>query len=57
MKKYSFILFVGVMFALTACGSKSTTNETTDSTTTQVDTASVQLSDTTNVVDSVTAVQ
>jgi LAS superfamily LD-carboxypeptidase LdcB len=57
MKKYSFILFVGVMFTLTACGSKSTTNETTDSTATQVDTASVQLSDTTNVVDSVTAVQ
>ena len=50
-------MFVGVMFTLTACGSKSTTNETTDSTTTQVDTASVQLSDTTNVVDSVTAVQ
>ena len=50
-------MFVGVMFTLTACGSKSTTNETTDSTATQVDTASVQLSDTTNVVDSVTAVQ
>ncbi len=51
MKKYSFILFVSAMFALTACGSGTTTNETTDSTATQVDTAGVQSADTTKVVD------
>lgn len=51
MKKYSFILFVSAMFALTACGSGTTTNETTDSTATQVDSAGVQSADTTKVVD------
>jgi hypothetical protein len=41
------------IFALTACGSGSTTNETTDSTTTvvEVDTMSTSSVDTTNVVE------
>jgi major membrane immunogen (membrane-anchored lipoprotein) len=39
MKKYTLILAVTAMIALTACGSGSTTNETTDSTATQVDTS------------------
>ncbi len=52
MKKYSVILFASAMFALTACGSGSTTKETTDSTAASVDTAGVQSVDTTKVVDS-----
>ena len=32
MKKYTFIFAIGAMLALTACGSRSTTTETTDST-------------------------
>jgi hypothetical protein len=50
MKKYSFILAVTAMIALTACGSGTTTNETTDSTATQVDTMAVQSVDTTQAV-------
>jgi uncharacterized protein YcfL len=50
MKKYSFILVVTAMIALTACGSGTTTNETTDSTATQVDTMAVQSVDTTQTV-------
>jgi len=47
MKKILFILAIGAMFALMACGSESTTNETNDST--AVTTDSVQI-DTTNAV-------
>jgi ABC-type oligopeptide transport system substrate-binding subunit len=50
MKKYTLILAVTAMIALTACGSGSTTNETTDSTATQVDTSAVQSVDTTKTV-------
>lgn len=32
MKKYTFILAISAIFALTACGSGSTTTESTDST-------------------------
>jgi hypothetical protein len=41
MKKYIFIFAIGVAVTLTACGSRSTTNETTDSTGTQADTSAV----------------
>ena len=41
MKKVTFILAFGAILALTACGSGSTTNETTDSTAVQVDSAAV----------------
>lgn len=50
MKKYSFILVVTAMIALTSCGSGTTTKETTDSTATQVDTSAVQSVDTTQAV-------
>jgi hypothetical protein len=51
MKKYTFILAIGAALALTACGSGSSTNEATDSTAAQVDTAAVPSADTTSVVD------
>jgi ABC-type enterochelin transport system substrate-binding protein len=38
MKKYTFILAIFATVALTACGSGSTTTETTDSTAVSVDT-------------------
>jgi uncharacterized protein YcfL len=41
MKKYTFIMTLVTVFALTSCGSGSTTSETTDSTSTQVDTTAV----------------
>jgi ABC-type glycerol-3-phosphate transport system substrate-binding protein len=41
MKKYTFILALGVALTLTACGSGSTSNQTTDSTAVQSDTTSV----------------
>lgn len=48
MKKYMFILIVSVIFALTSCGSESTTTiETTDSTAVSVDTLSTTVKDTT----------
>ena len=47
MKKYTFIFAIGAMLALTACGSGSTTTETTDSTATQVDSTSVTATDST----------
>jgi ABC-type enterochelin transport system substrate-binding protein len=47
MKKYTFIFAVCVMLALTACGSKSTTPETTDSLATQVDTSAITAIDST----------
>lgn len=47
MKKYTFILAIGAMFALMSCGSGSTTNETTDSTSVQVDSTAVTATDST----------
>ncbi len=41
MKKYTLLLAVIVTLTLSACGSGSTTNETTDSTAVQVDSAAV----------------
>jgi len=41
MKKYTIIFAIGVVLTLTACGSRSTTNEATDSTGTQADTSAV----------------
>jgi ABC-type glycerol-3-phosphate transport system substrate-binding protein len=41
MKKVTFILALGVMFTLAACGSESTSNQTTDSTAVQADTTAV----------------
>lgn len=59
MKKYTFILVASAIFALTACGSGSTTNETTDSTATtvEVDTVTTIAVDTTGVVESPMEVQ
>ena len=51
MKKYTFILAISAAFALTACGSGSATNEATDSTAAQVDTAAVPSADTTSATD------
>jgi len=47
MKKYTFIFAIGAMLALTACGSGSTANETTDSIAAQVDTAAITATDST----------
>jgi hypothetical protein len=47
MKKYTLILALGVALTLTACGSGSATNEATDSTGAQVDTAAVTAVDST----------
>ena len=47
MKKYTFILALGVALTLTACGSGSATNEATDSTAANVDTAAVTAVDST----------
>jgi ABC-type glycerol-3-phosphate transport system substrate-binding protein len=47
MKKITFILALGVVLTLSACGSGSTSNETTDSTATQVDSTSVTATDST----------
>ncbi len=49
MKKYTFIFAFGAMLALTACGSGSTTTETTDSTVTTVDSTVVPVMDSTSV--------
>lgn len=48
MKKYTFILALSATIALTACGSGSTTTETSDSTAVVVDTTAV-VADSTNV--------
>lgn len=48
MKKYTFILAIFATIALTACGSGSTTTETTDSTAVSVDTTAAVV-DSTNV--------
>jgi ABC-type Zn uptake system ZnuABC Zn-binding protein ZnuA len=50
MRKYTLILAFGVALTLTACGSGSATNEATDSTAAQVDTAAVPTADSTAVV-------
>jgi hypothetical protein len=47
MKKYTLILAFGAIFALTACGSGSTTTETTDSTSVNLDSTSVSATDST----------
>lgn len=47
MKKYTFIFAIGAMLALTACGSGSTTTETTDSTLVNLDSTAVTATDST----------
>ena len=47
MRKITFLLAVVVALTITACGSGSATNETTDSTAAQVDTAAVSATDST----------
>ncbi len=47
MKKYTIILALGVALTLTACGSGSTANQTTDSTAVQADTSAVSTTDST----------
>jgi hypothetical protein len=47
MKKVTFILALGVVLTLSACGSGSTANQTTDSLAAQVDTAAVSADSTT----------
>lgn len=47
MKKYTFIFAVCVTLVLTACGSKSTTPETTDSTSVNLDSTAVAATDST----------
>jgi ABC-type glycerol-3-phosphate transport system substrate-binding protein len=47
MKKYTFILALGVIMTLTACGSGSTAPEATDSTDAQVDSTAVTATDST----------
>ena len=47
MKKYTFILAIGAVFALMSCGSGSTTSETNDTTAVVVDTTAVTATDST----------
>jgi len=47
MKKVTFILALGVVLTLSACGSGSTSKETTDSLDAQVDTAAITATDST----------
>ena len=47
MKKVTFILALGVVLKLSACGSGSAATETTDSTAVQVDSTSVGVTDST----------
>jgi len=47
MRKITFLLAVVVALTITACGSGSSTNETTDSLAAQVDTAAVSATDST----------
>jgi hypothetical protein len=47
MKKYILVLAVIVSVTMAACGSKSTSNETTDSTAAQVDSTAVTATDST----------
>jgi hypothetical protein len=48
MKKYTFILALGVTLTLAACGSGSTADQTTDSTAVQSDTTAVSTDSTTS---------
>jgi ABC-type glycerol-3-phosphate transport system substrate-binding protein len=57
MKKYTFILALGVMLTLAACGSGSTATETTDSTAVQADTTAVTADSTSAPVADTTAVK
>ncbi len=57
MRKITFILAIGVALTLTACGSGSATNEATDSTAAQVDTATAPTADSTSVVTDSTKVE
>jgi len=47
MKKYILVFAVIVSVTLAACGSKSTSNETTDSTAAQVDSNAISATDST----------
>lgn len=47
MKKYILVLAVIVSVTMAACGSKSTSNETTDSTSTNIDSTAVSADSTT----------
>lgn len=47
MRKITFLLAVGVVLTLAACGSGSATTETTDSTAAQVDSSAVTATDST----------
>lgn len=51
MKKYILVIAIVATIAMTACGSGSTTKETTDSTTTKID--SVKVSDSTHKPDTI----
>lgn len=51
MKKVTFILALGVVLTLSACGSGSTANQTTDSTSVQADTTSTSLPETGNAAE------
>jgi hypothetical protein len=52
MKKYTFILALGVTLTLAACGSGSAANETNDSTAVSTDTTAMPTDSTAAVVDS-----
>jgi hypothetical protein len=49
MKKYTFILVGVVLLTMTACGNGSTTNQSTDSTETQVQDSTAVVTDSTSV--------
>lgn len=57
MKKYTFILALGVVLTLAACGSGSTATETKDSTAVTTDTATVVADSTVAPVADTTAVK
>ena len=57
MKKVTFILALGVVLTLAACGSESTANQTTDSTVVTVDTAAVATDSTSAPVADTTVVK
>jgi hypothetical protein len=52
MKKYAFVFALFAVTALTACGTGSTTNEKTDSTSVNSDSVAVSATDSTGVVSS-----
>jgi len=57
MKKVTFILALGVVLTLAACGSGSTATETTDSTAVQADTTNVATDSTSAPTADTTAVK